>query len=86
MGRSGTPDVLGLMIKATLRNPALRQAGTAFGRLVRHSAITPRGSTYKQTGHQRRTGVDLHRARGVLVQMGGQNVTIDPNFAAGCSF
>ena len=30
------------MLKATLKNPALRKRARQFGRLVRHSAVTPR--------------------------------------------
>ena len=71
------------MIKATLRNPALRKRATQFGRLVRHSAVTPRaGSTYKpQLVHNGELGVTFIGHASFFVQMGGQNITIDPNFA-----
>src|ERR1700758_4748013 len=71
------------MIKATLRNPALRKRATQFGRLVRHSAVTPRaGSTYKpKLVHNGELGVTFIGHASFFVQMGGQNITIDPNFA-----
>ena len=71
------------MIKATLRNPALRKRATQFGRLVRHSAVTPRaGSTHKpRLVTNGELGVTFIGHAAFFVQMGGQNVTIDPNFA-----
>src|SRR5215472_17269222 len=71
------------MIKATLRNPALRKRATQFGRLVRHSAVTPRaGSTHKpRLVTNGELGVAFIGHAAFFVQMGGKNVTIDPNFA-----
>ena len=71
------------MIKATLRNPALRKRAQQFGRLVRHSAVTPRtGYTYKpQLVTNGELGVTFIGHASFFVQMGGQNVMLDPNFA-----
>lgn len=71
------------MIKATLRNPALRKRAQQFGRLVRHSAVTPRtGSTYKpRLVSNGGLGVTFIGHAAFFVQMGGQSILIDPNFA-----
>jgi len=71
------------MIKATLRNPALRKRAQQFGRLVRHSAVTPRtGYTYKpQLVTNGELGVTFIGHASFFVQMGGQSVVLDPNFA-----
>jgi len=71
------------MIKATLRNPALRKRAQQFGRLVRHSAVTPRtGYTYKpQLVTNGELGVTFIGHASFFVQMAGQNVVLDPNFA-----
>ncbi len=71
------------MIKATLQNPALRKRAQLFGRLVRHSAVTPRtGYTYKpQLVTNGELGVTFIGHASFFVQMGGQSVVLDPNFA-----
>ena len=82
--RGGIPAVLlGSMIKATLQNPALRKRAQLFGRLVRHSAVTPRtGYTYKpQLVTNGELGVTFIGHASFFVQMGGQSVVLDPNFA-----
>ena len=71
------------MLKATLKNPALRRRARQFGRLVRHSAVTPRtGEIHKpvlvSNGDM---GVTFIGHASFFVQIGGQNVLIDPNFA-----
>jgi len=70
-------------MKPTLRNPVLRKRARAFSRLVRHSAVTPRtGQTHKPrlaaTGD---LGLTFIGHASFFVQIGGQNVMIDPNFA-----
>ena len=74
---------MGSMIKATLQNPALRKRAQQFGRLVRHSAVTPRtGYTYKpQLVTNGELGVTFIGHASFFVQMGGQSVVLDPNFA-----
>jgi L-ascorbate metabolism protein UlaG (beta-lactamase superfamily) len=71
------------MIKQTLRNPALRKRATQFGRLVRHSAVTPRcGQTHKpRLVTNGELGVTFIGHASFFLQLGGQNVVIDPNFA-----
>jgi len=71
------------MIKATIRNPALRKRARQFGRLVRHSAICPRtGETHKpRLVSNGEMGVTFIGHASFFLQLGGQNVVIDPNFA-----
>src|SRR3989454_352945 len=71
------------MLKASLKNPALRKRARQFGRLVRHSAVTPRtGQTYKpKLVSNSELGVTFIGHASFFVQIGGQNVIIDPNFA-----
>ena len=71
------------MFKVTLQNPSLRKRARQFTRLVRHSAMTPR------TGETRKPKLVTNGDLGLtfighssfFLQMGGQNVLIDPNFA-----
>ncbi len=71
------------MLKATIRNPALRRRARQFGRLVRRSVVTPR------TGEIHRPALVSNGELGLtfighasfFVQIGGLNVLIDPNFA-----
>jgi L-ascorbate metabolism protein UlaG (beta-lactamase superfamily) len=71
------------MIKATLQNRALRKRASQFGRLVRHSAVTPLcGETHKpRLVTNGELGVTFIGHSSFFVQIGGQNVMIDPNFA-----
>jgi L-ascorbate metabolism protein UlaG (beta-lactamase superfamily) len=71
------------MIKATLQNRALRKRASQFGRLVRHSAITPLcGETHKpRLASKTDLGVTFIGHSSFLIQMGGESVIIDPNFA-----
>src|SRR5256885_4663941 len=71
------------MIKQTLRNPALRKRATQFSRLVRHSAVTRRcGETHKpRLATNGELGITFIGHASFFVQLGGQSVVIDPNFA-----
>jgi L-ascorbate metabolism protein UlaG (beta-lactamase superfamily) len=71
------------MLKATLNNPALRKRARQFGHLVRHSAVTPRtGKTHKpRLASNGELGVTFIGHASFFVQIGEQNVMIDPNFA-----
>jgi L-ascorbate metabolism protein UlaG (beta-lactamase superfamily) len=71
------------MIKATLQNRALRKRASQFGRLVRHSAITPLcGETHKpRLASKTDLGLTFIGHSSFLIQMGGESVMIDPNFA-----
>src|SRR5438270_12116209 len=71
------------MLKATIKNSALRKRARQFGRLVRHSAVTPRSGE----NHTPRLvsngelGVTFIGHASFFVQIGRLNVVIDPNFA-----
>ena len=71
------------MLKQALKNPALRKRARQFGRLVRHSAVTPRiGESHKpKLVSNGELGVTFIGHASFFVQMGGENVVIDPNFA-----
>src|ERR1700751_671522 len=71
------------MLKQALKNPALRKRARQFGRRVRHSAMMP------TTGESHRPVLVANGQMGVtfighasfFLQVGGENVVIDPNFA-----
>lgn len=71
------------MLDARLKNPVLRKRARAFGRLVRHSAVTPRsGQTHKpKLVSNGEMGLTFIGHASFFVQIGGQNVMLDPNFA-----
>ncbi len=71
------------MLKASLKNPALRKRARQFTRLVRRSAVTPRtGKTHKpKLAADGELGLTFIGHSSFLLQMGGENVVIDPNFA-----
>jgi len=71
------------MLKPTLTNPVLRKRARAFGTLVRDSAVTPRiGQAYKpKLISNGELGLTFIGHSSFFVQIGGQNVIIDPNFA-----
>jgi L-ascorbate metabolism protein UlaG (beta-lactamase superfamily) len=71
------------LLKPTLTNPVLRKRARAFGSLVRHSAILPRtGETHKpKLVSNGDLGLTFIGHASFFVQIGGQNVIIDPNFA-----
>jgi len=71
------------MIRSTIQNRALRKRATQFGRLVRHSAVTPCiGNTHlPRLATNGELGVTFIGHASFLVQMGGRSVLIDPNFA-----
>src|SRR2546426_2676135 len=71
------------MLKASLKNPVLRRRARQFGRLLRHSAVTPRtGRSYKpRLVSNGELGLTFIGHASFFVQIGGQNVVIEPNFA-----
>src|SRR5205814_9831084 len=71
------------MLKASLKNPVLRRRAPQFSRLLRHSAVTPRtGRSYKpRLVSNGELGLTFIGHASFFVQIGGQNVVIDPNFA-----
>jgi L-ascorbate metabolism protein UlaG (beta-lactamase superfamily) len=70
-------------LKSSLKNPALRKRAGEFTRLVRHSAVTPRtGTAHKpKLATNGQLGVTFIGHSTFFLQIGGQNVVIDPNFA-----
>ena len=73
----------GPTFRSSLQNPVLRKRAQQFGRLVRHSAVTPRiGQSHKpKLVSNGELGVTFIGHASFFLQMGGQNVLIDPNFA-----
>jgi len=71
------------MLNTTLKNPALRRRAQQFGRLIRHSAVTPRtGRTHRpKLVSNGDLGVTFIGHASFFLQTGGWNVVIDPNFA-----
>jgi L-ascorbate metabolism protein UlaG (beta-lactamase superfamily) len=71
------------MLKQALQNPALRKRARAFGKLIRHSAVTPRqGQSHKpKLVSNGQMGVTFIGHASFFVQIGGENVLVDPNFA-----
>jgi L-ascorbate metabolism protein UlaG (beta-lactamase superfamily) len=71
------------MLQDTLKNSAMRKRARQFGRLVRHSAITPRtGQVHKpKLATNGDLGITFIGHSSFFLQIGGQNVVIDPNFA-----
>src|ERR1700758_1544512 len=71
------------MLKSSLKNKALRKRASQFTKLVRHSAVTPRtGKTHKaKLASNGELGVTFIGHSSFFLQIGGQNVVIDPNFA-----
>jgi L-ascorbate metabolism protein UlaG (beta-lactamase superfamily) len=71
------------MANPRLNTPILRKRARAFGRLVRHSAVTPRsGQTHKpKLVSNGEMGVTFIGHASFFLQIGGQNVMLDPNFA-----
>jgi L-ascorbate metabolism protein UlaG (beta-lactamase superfamily) len=71
------------MIKTSFKNPALRKRAGEFTRLVRHSVVTPRtGATHPvRLAAAGQLGLTFIGHASFFLQIGGQNVVIDPNFA-----
>ena len=71
------------MLKAGLKNPALRKRARAFGTLVRHSAVTPRtGQSHKpRLVSDGQLGVTFIGHASFFLQIGGKSILVDPNFA-----
>jgi L-ascorbate metabolism protein UlaG (beta-lactamase superfamily) len=71
------------MLKSTLKNSSLRRRAGQFSSLVRRSAVTRRtGQIHKpKLVRNGQLGLTFIGHSSFLVQIGGQNVMIDPNFA-----
>jgi L-ascorbate metabolism protein UlaG (beta-lactamase superfamily) len=64
-------------------NISLRKKAKQFGRVVRHSLVTPRTGAPQSLVHAvpGELGITFIGHSGFLVQIGGKNVLVDPNFA-----
>jgi L-ascorbate metabolism protein UlaG (beta-lactamase superfamily) len=71
------------MLKNALKNKALRKRAKQFGKLIRHSAMTPRtGEAHKPVLVSNvQMGVTFIGHASFFLQIGGENVVVDPNFA-----
>src|SRR5256885_14367162 len=71
------------MLKASLKNPVLRRRARQFGRLLRHSAVTPRtGRSYKpRLVSNGELGLTFIGHASFFVQIGGQKIVIYPHFS-----
>lgn len=80
---STSPRFTALALKRTPQNSALGKRARNFSRLVRYSAVTPRtGQTHRpRLVSNGELGLTFIGHSSFFVQMGGQNVVIDPNFA-----
>jgi L-ascorbate metabolism protein UlaG (beta-lactamase superfamily) len=71
------------MLKSSLKNPARRQRARQFTRLLRRTVVTrATGQTHKpQLVSNGELGITFIGHSSFFLQIGGQNVVIDPNFA-----
>lgn len=71
------------MLRQAIKSPAMRKRARNFGRLVRRSAVTPRvGESHQPVlVSNGQMGVTFIGHASFLLQIGGENVIIDPNFA-----
>jgi len=71
------------MLNTASRNSALRRRAGHFGELIRHSAVTPRtGQTHLPKFAQHgELGITFIGHSTFFIQIGGQNLIVDPNFA-----
>ncbi|MGH9512076.1 MAG: MBL fold metallo-hydrolase [Terriglobales bacterium] len=71
------------MLKTNQKRSALRRRAGHLGRLVHHSAVTPRvGETHlPKLVSDGELGVTFIGHSSFFIQAGGQNILVDPNFA-----
>jgi L-ascorbate metabolism protein UlaG (beta-lactamase superfamily) len=67
----------------TMLNITIRRKARQFGRIVRHSALTPRiGETHKPVlAKKSELGITFIGHSGFFLQIAGKNIVVDPNFA-----
>jgi L-ascorbate metabolism protein UlaG (beta-lactamase superfamily) len=71
------------MNKASMLNITIRKKAKQFSSLVRHSAVTPRTGTPSKPilARTNQMGVTFIGHSSFFIQIGGQNLVIDPNYA-----
>src|SRR5436309_12186334 len=71
------------MLRQAIKSAAMRKRARQFGRLVRRSAVTPRsGESHKPVlVANGQMGVTFIGHASFFLQVGGESVVIDPNFA-----
>lgn len=71
------------MLRQALKSPAMRKRARQFGRLIRRSAVTPRiGESHQPVlVANGQMGLTFIGHASFFLQIGGENVIIDPNFA-----
>lgn len=64
-------------------NITIRRKAKQFGKLVRHSALTPRTGVSRKPvlAQKQQLGITFIGHSSFFVQLGGKNVVVDPNFA-----
>ena len=64
-------------------NISLRRKARQFGKIVRHSLVTPRTGSSRPVVRalEGELGVTFIGHSGFLIQIGGKNILVDPNFA-----
>lgn len=79
----GNPASNSTMLKTTAKKSKLRRRATHLGEIVRHSAVTPRtGQTHLPVlASGEKLGMTFIGHSSFFLQMSGQNIVIDPNFA-----
>jgi len=67
----------------SMLNVTIRRKARQFGRIVRHSALTPRtGQAHKPLlAKSSELGITFIGHSGFFIQVGGKNIVVDPNFA-----
>ena len=71
------------MLPQAIKSPAMRKRARQFGQLIRRSAVTPRiGESHKPVLVAKgQMGVTFIGHASFFLQVGGENIVVDPNFA-----
>ena len=71
------------MLRQAIKSPAMRKRARQFGQLIRRSAVTPRsGESHKPVLVAKgQMGVTFIGHASFFLQVGGENIVVDPNFA-----
>src|SRR5579864_3096373 len=82
-GRSASEEPGRASNLMSMLNVTIRRKARQFGRIVRHSALTPRtGQAHKPLlAKSSELGITFIGHSGFFIQVGGKNIVVDPNFA-----